>query len=127
MTRPNHCPEPSEVSKEDSAQLNAVLENFFGPIVANYTPRKVSRGHHPEVVKKAWEGVPLPVRKSMTGQLEAGQTISVAAPDAFNALVVAGTSEDVLQYWIDMLPSDPTCTLAFSLDEGEIDILPPQR
>lgn len=121
MTERVEFPKPPEVTEQQLAELDAWHESLFGPIVAAYRPEDVTNGAHPEEIKRAWQGTVMPVRAANLN--EGSGQVQIATGEAFNALVANGASEDVLRYWISVLPEDPQATLGFLIADGSLDRL----
>lgn len=104
-------------------------ERLHGLVIAKFTVRETaSNGKHPEHVRSAWRGVPLPVRERFAGTLNARGIVSVLCTDGYNTLVEAGTDERVLQYWVDYLDgkADEYTTFDFLADDGDYEVVDPR-
>ena len=84
----------------------------------------VTPGNHPAEVKAAWVGVRMPVREHLFPAIEEMDYVQIDTSEAYNALVVAGTPEHILQYWIGRL-SELHTVFGFHASEGTVEALDP--
>lgn len=104
-------------------------EALHGLVIAKFTITETAQnGSHPEEVRSAWHGIPLPVRERFSGTLNARGIVSVLCTDGYNALVEAGADEKVLQYWIDYLDgrADEYTTFDFLAEDGDYELVDPR-
>lgn len=97
------------------------LEVSFGKTIGHFTLAiTASNGEHPEAVRNAWVGIPLAVRERFQ-PFPDSTGVDVLCIDGFNALVEAGVTEDVLQYWVDMLGgrAELDATFTFRVSDGQ--------
>jgi serine/threonine protein phosphatase PrpC len=105
-------------------EMRAIEENLHGPVTGTFIISEVAQnGSHPIEVRQAWQGVPLPVR--LRHAFDGGSTVKVLCTDGINALVEAGTEEEILQYWIDILDgrADENATFDFQASDGSYEAL----
>lgn len=119
---PEGFPRPSEVTDIEAARLDEQCESLYGPVVAAYTPHIVTPGDHPDEVKAAWVGVRMTVREHLFPAIEEMGYVQVDTTEAYNALVVSGAPEHILQYWIDCLSGLHT-VFGFHASEGSMEVL----
>jgi len=103
-----------EVERRESDRL---VEGYLGPIIGKLIIDHVSNGGHPQWVLDSWKDKAPALRDSydsMPGR------IAVYAYDAFNSLVDGDATDEVLQYWMGILPTNIYAELGFEESAGRV-------
>ncbi len=119
---------------ELSPETKQVLDDTYGPVLAQFTLSRVPQGGAPEHIKEQWIGVPLPVRQQSLAQLAFGAVeyfdylsfnqrqnedpVSVAGIEAVHALEEAEKFEAV-EFWLPYMAG----LFTFRGYEGELESL----
>lgn len=113
-------PRINESEDAQTPERDSAYTDLFGPIVGTFTPTSVTGGSDPQYIRRAWEGVALPIRQRTVEIVLSGSVVLVSANEALDVLSAVGTPQPVLKYWQECSISDELATIAFSLKEGEL-------
>lgn len=119
---------------ELSPETQQILEDAYGPILAQFTLNRVPQGGAPEYIREQWIGVPLPVREQSLAQLAFGSIqyfdylsfnqkqnddpVSIAGIEAVHALEEAEKFE-ASDFWVPYMGG----LFTFRGYEGELESL----
>jgi hypothetical protein len=119
MDGKEHWPLVNGSGDTQTPEHDSTYDDSFGPIIGTFTPTAVPADYPPDV-QQALKGVALPVRRNTRDVIMTARVVLVSANETVEVLARSGTPTPVLEYWNSRSIDDDLATIAFALEEGDL-------